>query len=402
MSSNRNTVLAAAIAIQLLFAVPAAAAEERPGNWSLDLKGGITSGHFTFDSKITGQGGFNLRYSMNPLGSFYGTFEVGQFRASESLMEHIGFTNDYFSIGVGVRLNVLRMLAGSAPLTERFAVYTTTGLNLMRADVRVNSTQLVGYAGKNYTGRAMVLRIGAGTAYRISSRLDLFMQAELNHSDSDLLDGYERLPVAPLTGLLSGGDSFINTSIGISVKLGGTGARHSDWHFSDYRSGTPSPAFEAEIARMKAELERSDRIKNQFAERLQSLNQTLNEFSHLFYTTYQEQVVSHENQLVHLQNRLDLLQSELEELSGRPDVPVDVGSEGRFFIVAGVFRNRDNAERLLQQLTADGFGQAGIETDRRRDYHVVVYNSYPTREQADTVLARIRNEVNPESWIFVK
>ena len=384
---------------------PGVLAEEQPGSWSLDLKGGITSGKFTFDSRISGQGGFNLRYSRNPLISFYGSFEVGQFSASKKIMDQTGFTNDYFTAGFGTRVNVLHMLAGSSSLSDRLALYTTTGVHLMRADVRVNNMNYPGYAAKNYAGPAIIFRAGLGAAYRVGSRVDLFLQTELNHSDSDLLDGYERIPGSGVnTGWISGGDSFINTSAGISLKLGGTAVRHSDWHLNDYRTGTgtPSPALEVEIARMKAEFERSDRMKHQFAERLQSLNQTLNEFSHLFNTTYQDQLSSHENQLQNLQNQMDMLQSELKGMSVRPAVQDEEVTHSRFFIVAGVFRNTDNAERFRVQLLAEGFTEATIETDTERDFHVVVYNGYPTREQAETELSRIRNEINPDSWIFVR
>ncbi len=397
-------IFASTLMLLILLSVSGVWAEEQPGRWNLDLKGGVTSGHFTFDSRITGQGGFNLRYSMSPMISFYGTFEAGQFSASDEIMNQTGFTNDYFITGLGTRVNVLRMFSGSSRATERFAMYTTAGINLLRSDVRVNNLNYPGYAAKNYTGMAMILRAGIGAAFRVSNRIDLFLQTELNHSDSDLLDGYERIPGSGMnTGWISGGDSFVNTSVGISLKLGGTGVRHTDWHDGDYRSGTASsPALEAEISRMKAELERSDRIKQQFAERLQSLNQTLNEFNHLFTTTYQDQLASHDRQLQNLQDRMDMIQSESDEPSTTTVVQDQDTAENRFFIVAGVFRNRDNAERLREQLLAEGFVRAAIRTDTERDLHVVVYSSHPTREQADTELSRIRIEVNPDSWIFVR
>jgi len=383
--------------------VSGARAEEQPGRWNLDLKGGVTSGHFTFDSRVTGQGGFNMRYSMSPMISFYGTLEAGQFSASSEVMNQTGFTNDYFAAGLGTRVNVLRMLTNSSGVSGRIALYTTAGINLLRSDVRVNNLNYPGYAAKNYTGMALIVRTGIGTAFRVSNRIDLFLQTELNHSDSDLLDGYERIPGSgENTGWISGGDSFVNTSAGISLKLGGTGVRHTDWHDGHYRSGTPSPALEAEIARMKAELERSDRIKQQFAERLQSLNQTLNEFNHLFTTTYQDQLTSHDRQLQNLQNRMDIIQSELDSPAPTSAVQdLDV-TENRYLIVAGVFRNRDNAERLREQLLAEGFSRAIIKADADRDLHVVAYSSHPSREQAETELLRIRNDFNPDSWIFTR
>lgn len=383
-------------------------------NWSLDFKGGITTGQFTFDSRMTGHGGFQLRYSMNPLVSMYGAFGVGVFRAPDEMMSQTGFSNDYFTGGLGLRVNVLRMLAGHSPVTDRLAVYTTTGLQFMRADVRVRNREVPGYAGNNFSGNAMILNLGAGAAIRINRRVDLFLQTELHHSDSDLLDGYERLPGAPRTGFISGGDSYINTSAGISIKLGGTEVRHADWRYQErgYRTETRPASVERELAELRSELQRSDRIKEELARRLQSMAANLTEFSELVNTTQQQQLDSQELRLEQLQNRVTQLQEELATLSpataaetaGRtaPRDQAQVAGDPRYFVVAGAFRNRDNAERLLQQITAQGYGQASIVTDPQRGFHVVTYSGHVVREQAERELVQVRSRVNPDAWIFTR
>ncbi|MFO8029282.1 MAG: SPOR domain-containing protein [Cyclonatronaceae bacterium] len=396
-------------------------AEEPPGNWSLDFKGGLTSGQFTIDAKRTGHGGVNLRYSMNPLLSFYGNLEVGQFRADESVRNVAGFSNDFFSAGLGMRANVLRMFTDETPLSRRLALYTTAGIGLMAMDVRVTNTDLMGYTGQSFSGSVLALRIGSGVSWRISRRIDVFLQAELNHSDSDLLDGYERHPGATRTGLIAGGDSFINTTAGITVKLGSSSVRHADWTGrSESGRGAIAASHEDELARIQAEIERSDRMKEDLARQLQSLSRTLTEFSELVSTTQQQQLDTHALQISRLEEQLQLLLDEQAELDPAADLPgTDVSesdtppSDGRgtgvnepdpdeaqFFVVAGAFRNQDNATRLVQQLREQGFSEAGVQYDAGRDFHVVTYSGFTTREQAEQELARIRAGINPESWIF--
>lgn len=417
-SKALSAALAAACLVCGLMTVRPVLAGDASGDWSIDFKGGVTSGQFTFDSRMTGHGGLQLRYSMNPVISLYGSFGVGVFRDDKSMMEITGFSNDYFVGGIGARVNVLHMLAGSSSVSERLAVYTTTGIQMMRVDVRVRNRELQGYVGNNFSGNAMVLNLGAGASFRINRRVDLFLQTELNHSDSDLLDGYERLPGSSRTGFISGGDSFINTSAGITVKLGGSDVRHTDWRHREWdaRAGSrPASSVEQELARMQEQLERSDRIKEELARRLQSLTANLTEFSELINTTQQQQLDTQDLKLEQMQRQMDQLQAEIGQIAGRvaPDAPspqtpaVTTPPEAdpdqpRHYIVAGAFRNRDNAARLLQQITEEGFGQAALVTDAGRGFHIVTYVSYPTREQAEQELARIRSRANPDAWIFTQ
>ncbi len=397
--------------------VRSALASGESSNWSLDLKGGVTIAHFTFESRPTGHGVFQLRYSMNSLVSLYASAGVGAFRASETVRDQAGYSNDYFLGGVGARVNVLRMLSGSSGLTDRFGLYTTTGIQLMRNDVRITNRELPGYVGTNYTGNALILNVGAGTSLRLNRRIDLFLQTELNHSDSDLLDGYERMPGASRIGFISGGDSFVNTSAGITIKLGGSEARHMDWQERQriHRStAPPSASYDQELARLQQQIERSDRIKEELARRMQSLTANLTEFSELINTTQQQQLDTQDLKLEQLQNRMDQLQSQIETLAGRPAAPEVAdpaeaaapspadADQARYFVVAGAFRNRDNAGRLLEQVRADGYDRASIINDPQRGFYIVAYGGYPVREQAEQAMAQVRARSNPEAWIFTR
>ncbi len=415
--SSLRATLAALAMFLLAFGLAArpASAGDTPGNWSLDFNGGATFGQFTFDSKVTGHGGFQIRYSMSPIVSVYGSFGVGVFRADESMMHITGFSNDYFSGGLGARLNVLRMLAGQAPVSDRLAIYTTTGLHMMRVDVRVRNRELQGYIGNNFSGNAMVLSLGAGASLRVNRRIDLFLQGELNHSDSDLLDGFERLPGAERTGFISGGDSFIKTSAGITIKLGSSETRHTDWQRRGWEPQAPSSdtSVEDDLARLRAELARSDRMNQELARRLQSLSANLTEFSELINTNQQQQLDAQDLKLEQLERQMGQIQVQLEDMAGLPDpgvterVPMGppapeeaAPDQTRYYLVAGAFRNQDNADRMLAEITEEGFEQSAIITDPGRGLFIVSYASFSTRARAEQELVRIRSGVNPEAWIF--
>lgn len=394
-------ILLAAIMAFTMTAVHEAKAVDYPSNWSIDVQGGITSGFFTFGSKTTAQGGMRVRYSMNPVVSFYGNLSGGQFRSLDSMQGQNGFENDYFTIGLGTRMNLLRMLTGLNPATEQFGIYATSGIGLMRGYLGVCDESYPGYVGRDNPINAVVYRISTGATYRISRRIDVFIQTEFNHSSSDFLDGYQ--PVAGgSTGRFSGGDSFLNTSAGITFKLGRSQSHHVDWQPYDHRANPLARSLRSDIIRMEAKLEESEQAREQLAQRMLSMSRTLNEFSYLINTAHKEEFKTYDNQLESLQNRMDLMQSNIDNLSQQTEIQRVEPTEDRFFVVASVFRNRENAEQALRRVVNAGFDQASIQQDRRRNYYLVAYSGHPTREQALQEMRRIRGDINPDSWVYVR
>ncbi len=387
--------------LMVLFIISKTKAQDDPSHWSVDLMSGITTGSFTFNSKTTAQGAINVRYSMNPVASFHGDMGFGQFRSEGSMQGPYGFENDYFTIGVGTRMNILRMLSGPNSVTDRFGVYASTGIGLMRGNLNVSNTQAPGYRSRDSRVNAVVFRIATGASYRINRRVDFFVQAQFNHSDSDFLDGYERIDGGS-TGRFTGGDSFVNTSAGITLKFGRSHTRHTDWYQRDHHSVPMSQSLHADLASMQARLEQKERRQEQLGERIQSLNQTLNEFSHLINTAHEDQFERYENQLESMQNRLDLMQSDINDITDTAEIRRDETRESRFFVVAAVFSSMERAESALRQIENAGFDQASIEKDRRRNYYLVNYSGHPTREEALQEMQKIRVETNPESWVYVK
>ncbi|MFO8029281.1 MAG: outer membrane beta-barrel protein [Cyclonatronaceae bacterium] len=394
-------ILLAAIMAFTMTAANEAKADDYPSNWSIDVQGGITSGFLTFGSKTTAQGGLRVRYSMNPVVSFYGDLSGGQFRSLDSMQGQNGFENNYFTIGLGTRMNLLRMLTGLNSATEQFGLYATTGIGLMRGYLSVCDENYSGYVGRDNPVNAVVYRISSGATYRINRRVDIFVQAGFNHSSSDFLDGYQ--PVAGgSTGRFSGGDSYLNTSAGITFKFGRSQSHHVDWQPYDHRANPLAHSLRSDIVRLETELEESEQARDQLAQRMLSMSQTLNEFSHLINTAHKEEFKTFDNQVESLQNRMDLIQSNIDDLSDQADVRRPEPTDEQFYVVASVFRNRDNAERALRRVVNDGFDQASIQQDTRRNYYLVAYSGHPTREQALQEMRRIRDDINPDSWVYVR
>jgi cell division protein FtsN len=78
----------------------------------------------------------------------------------------------------------------------------------------------------------------------------------------------------------------------------------------------------------------------------------------------------------------------------QPAVP----STGFFFLVAGVFKSHENAERLSNELRAAGFAEAAIiDTNNNRFY--VSYGRYATRDAAKAMAGTLRAQ-SRESWIY--
>ncbi len=91
----------------------------------------------------------------------------------------------------------------------------------------------------------------------------------------------------------------------------------------------------------------------------------------------------------------DYIEEEPEETIETPPATVESGS--RYYVVAGVFRNENNADNLVIELKQKGynsekFGKIG-------SLHAVSYNVYYSKAEAEQELRKIQNEVDPEAWI---
>ncbi|MGI9594351.1 MAG: SPOR domain-containing protein [Patiriisocius sp.] len=82
------------------------------------------------------------------------------------------------------------------------------------------------------------------------------------------------------------------------------------------------------------------------------------------------------------------------------EVPV-VKQTGRYHVVAGAFRIKENAERKVAQLHKKGFAAVNLGTNKY-GLHQVVYASYQNRLQALKNLRVIKASQNSDAWLLVK
>lgn len=385
----------------LLFAHTSASAEEKPSSWSMDVMGGASFGHFSFGSKVSPQGAINFRYSLNPIVSFYGTAGTGEFVSREDLAGQITYNNNWMSTGVGVRMNLLRMLTGPNNVTERIGVYTQTGFGLIMNDVAVSHSDILNHSGQDYSGNALLYTLGGGLTLNLSRRLDFFAQANFNFSDSDLLDGYERQSGVAPSGIITDGDAFISASAGISIKFGNRAAPHADWDPRDHRVDPLGQALEESLQKLETELDLTHTTMDNVHERVQTFERSLDDLHHMVTVVHSDQFMEYHRMIEDLQIRLQMLQSEIDELETQQADRVEA-EERRFFVISGAFRSSENAQTHLQQVRSDGYENAEVIRDRNRSFYLVAFSGHTTEAAAASEMNRIRNSVNPHAWVYVK
>lgn len=76
--------------------------------------------------------------------------------------------------------------------------------------------------------------------------------------------------------------------------------------------------------------------------------------------------------------------------------------EKKYHIVAGSFRTEAKAQILVDQLREKGYVNAKQLNKSKYGMRPVVYNSYETRELAQTELNTIHKTTNKEAWVYIE
>ncbi len=84
----------------------------------------------------------------------------------------------------------------------------------------------------------------------------------------------------------------------------------------------------------------------------------------------------------------------------KTDVPLK-DTEMPYHIVAGVFKNENNAQKILDRLTSLGYKAKRIEKNQF-DLYPVLFGSYASYAEAQKVLEEIHKKENPEAWLMIK
>lgn len=85
-----------------------------------------------------------------------------------------------------------------------------------------------------------------------------------------------------------------------------------------------------------------------------------------------------------------------------PSVTLTVKEEKRtYHIVAGVFRDEENAQSVYTDLIASGFKARRIKPNRHGNFPVL-YGSYATHSEAQQAMSDIHQSTNKDAWLLVK
>ena len=85
-----------------------------------------------------------------------------------------------------------------------------------------------------------------------------------------------------------------------------------------------------------------------------------------------------------------------------PSVTLTVKEEKlAYHVVAGVFRNEDNAQKVYDGLIAAGFNARRINANRHGNFPVV-YGSFATYAEAQQAMKDIHQSTNEDAWLMVK
>lgn len=126
----------------------------------------------------------------------------------------------------------------------------------------------------------------------------------------------------------------------------------------------------------------------------------------LFGANWYSQNVTEHN-LVEQQKATKKVEQQIQEATfvinnPLPEIVFKVKTEiGNYHIVAGAFREKENAAKKVTQLKAEGFSPREIGANKY-GLHQVVYGSFETREEALAKLREIKKSNNPGAWLLVK
>lgn len=80
--------------------------------------------------------------------------------------------------------------------------------------------------------------------------------------------------------------------------------------------------------------------------------------------------------------------------------PAKEKNPGRFHVIGGCFQYIENAEKYVAQLRSKGFN--AVIVDKNRGLYRVCYQSFPSRKDALSLLAQVRNSSDNSAWLLVK
>lgn len=209
-------------------------AQESLSHWSFDLFGGTGLTHYNVESDPRPVYGINLRYSLNPITSFYSTYYRGRFAGNGDDALGRSFEIDFNHYSLRSQINLLRLLDANAGFLANSALDVVFGLGVLSYDTILNldESQSNSSEFQGQSGNTQVLIAGGSVRQYISRRFDFIAQFEFNFTGNDLLAGYDRVPGGVANAENFRSNAYSLFTVGFSVKLGSDTREHVSWQRS--------------------------------------------------------------------------------------------------------------------------------------------------------------------------
>jgi len=123
------------------------------------------------------------------------------------------------------------------------------------------------------------------------------------------------------------------------------------------------------------------------------------------YPVYQQQIAN--ETIIVEQSVQKQVQNKIQEATFFIKTPIPAvtlavkESKMSYHIMAGAFRDENNAQKKFEQLSSQGFKARRIPQNKYGLFPVL-YGSYATFAEADRAKQEIRNTINPDAWVLVE
>lgn len=366
---------------------------------SISGSGGVSLFYGDIDTDATFNGQLGLKHCFSPYFGIKGNFTAGRLQGSENTLE---FKNDYLQTSLRAVLNISQIaeFKNQAP-NFNLDAYAALGYIFNNAQFRNNNGSAI--PDNDFNGEIVSTPVGVNIKYRISQRIDIFVDANYAHGRKDLLDAFK-----PNTNSNIANDGFAVFNLGIAYKPGKKQKPHSDWIISNQAA--------RKIDRLEEETElKVDEIELKIENLQARIAQLESE------NADQKDIRKLENRL---NKKLKKLQSEVDTIKvEKPDsmtikeynyrksaYPKGEVSESRdikrnnkrFVNVIGTFNRLDNAINFAKQKDQEGYNP-GVLFDFYRQYYYVHVTSSETFDQARIKLRKTKKDFGIEdAWIYFR
>ena len=128
-------------------------------------------------------------------------------------------------------------------------------------------------------------------------------------------------------------------------------------------------------------------------------------FGNQYYNNYQEQIATETlmvEKSVQKQVETKIQEATFFIESPLPAVKLNIKEDKfSYHVVAGAFRNENNADKVYKKLSAKGFKAKRISITRH-GLHPVIYGSFATYAEAQKEMMKIQKTENPEAWVLIQ